>query len=47
MWAFASTLFFALSVAGATHADDLSARRTERVTYSDLNVENTAGAKAL
>jgi len=47
MRAFASTLLFALSVAGATHADDLSDRRTESVTYSDLNIENAMGAKAL
>ena len=47
MRAFATTLLFALCVAGATQAQDLSERRTERVTYSDLNIENTAGAKTL
>ena len=44
---FASIFFIALCVAGAAQAQDLSERRSESVTYSDLNVENTAGAKAL
>ncbi len=47
MRVFASAFLFTLCVVGAAHGEDLASRRSESVSYSDLNVENRAGAKAL